>query len=432
MEHRRTLALVCAAVLLVPAVTTGIAAQPDSATSATVAELDDGTTAAASSDGATAAQSSDGAATTNYTRLYVEERYRSLELKPGESETVNVSVENGEDEPVTLSPHLYIPKIGQRPVEKSWVSIDADEPTLDAGAERSFAVTVDVPEDAEIGRYSAIVAFTDEMITRLGGPKRPVHSTNLNVEVRTEPTVTIEANRFYDSQIRSGESLTREITVENSGDSAVPLNPTIKTDDPNYAARSGRNSIERSWFEIDAPSEVPAGESVTVDVTISPPESADRGRYNAEIDLGLRDPGRPDGRTYWQQVHVGFQVWKQPPEPFETTVDVTENTESMTLTLTTDRQPQTGQAESPHFDVSFVAPNGTTVEAERVRRATSGHIDLGRASERQHGDSPYADDGAQHEFTYRVEQPQSGDWTAQIVPHNAIQFGYEITRNETE
>jgi hypothetical protein len=203
-------------------------------------------------------------------------------------------------------------------------------------------------------------------------------------------------------------------------------------DDPNYAVRGGSSSIERSWFEIDAPSELPAGESATVDVTISPPESADRGRYDAEIDLGLRDPARPDRRSYWQQVHVGFQVWQQPAEPFETTVDVSENTESMTLTLTTDQQRQNGQAESPHFDVSFVAPNGTTVGAERVRRTTSGRIDLGRASERQHGDSAYADGGAQHEFTYRVEQPRSGDWTAQIVPHNAITFGYEITRNETK
>jgi len=413
MQHRRILTLVLAAALIVPAATSGVVAQSASATSM-------------------AAQTEATQQTSeNYTRLYVDDQYRSLELKPGESDTLNVTVENGEDESVTLSPHLYVPQLGQQPVTESWVDIAGGNITLDAGEERTVTVTVDVPEDAEIGRYNGVIAFTDEMVTFPGQPPRPVHMAQFSLEVWEEPTVTIDSDTWLSSQVQSGETTTQEIVVSNSGEEAVPLNPTIKTERRTMSSRMGQETLDKSWFEIDAPSEIPAGESATVEVTIRPPESADRGRYDAELDLGVVDPARPDDSNYWQQIHVGFQVWQQPEEPFETTVDVANNTESMTLTLSTNSMPQDGQTTTPSFDVTYVAPNGTTVAPERVERSASGHIDLGRSDDQQNSDSAYSDSGEDREITYRIDEPASGEWTAQIMPENAIQFGYEITRNES-
>ena len=413
MQHRRILSLVLVAALIVPAATSGVVAQSASATSM-------------------AAQTEATQQTSeNYTRLYVDDQYRSLELKPGESDTLNVTVENGEEESVTLSPHIYVPQLGQQPVTESWVTIESGNVTLDAGEERTVTITVDVPENADIGRYNGVVAFTDEMVSFPGQPPRPVHMAQFSLEVWMEPTVTIESNDWLSSQVQAGETTTEEIVVKNSGEEAVPLNPTLKTERRSMSTRMGQETLDKSWFEIDAPSEIAPGESATVEVTIRPPESADRGRYDAELDLGVRDPARPGDSNYWQQIHVGFQVWQQPEEPFETTVAVANDTESMTLTLTTQAPPQSDQSVAPSFDVTYVAPNGTTVAPERVQRSANGHIDLGRSDDRQSSDSAYATNGEERTITYRIDEPASGEWTAQIMPENAIQFGYEITRNES-
>ncbi|ERH07693.1 MAG: hypothetical protein J07HN4v3_00055 [Halonotius sp. J07HN4] len=51
----------------------------------------------------------------NYTRLYIDDGYRNLELKPGESETITVTIENGENEPVGLSPRVAAPPTRSQP-----------------------------------------------------------------------------------------------------------------------------------------------------------------------------------------------------------------------------------------------------------------------------------------------------------------------------
>ena len=412
MKRTRVLALVLVAVLLVPAVTTALGAQSDSGATTTptnVSEQDE---------------------QTEYTRLYVDDQYRSVDLKPGESETVNVTVENGENESVTLSPHLYLPRVGERPVEQSWVTIEGDEPTLEAGEERTFAVSVAIPDDAEIGRYSGIVAFTDEMISSSQMPERPVHGASLNVEIRSEPTVTVEQNHHLRPQVQAGDSVTREIVIENSGDEPVPVNPTVQTEQHQFMTNIDREAIDESWFDVDAPNEIAPGETGTVEVTIAPPESAERGRYDAAIDLGLRDPARPDDRDYWQQINLGFQVWSQPADPFERSVDVANGTESTTLTITTEKRPRRDAAVQPSFDVTFVAPNGTAVDVERVERTTSGYVDLGRSEQRQRDDGAYATQSEELTRTYVLDEPEAGNWAVRIMPENAVEFQYEITRNE--
>lgn len=68
----------------------------------------------------------------NYTRLYVNDGYQNVELKPGASDTVTVSVENGEDEAVDLSPRVVTsPARNQPPVEPSWVSFESEDTTLE-------------------------------------------------------------------------------------------------------------------------------------------------------------------------------------------------------------------------------------------------------------------------------------------------------------
>lgn len=377
---------------------------------------------------ATPTESGDG----NFTRLYIEDGYNSEELKPGETTTFNITVGNGEDRAVELNPRVVLPQVEGRPLQADWVTIEDADTTLEADEERTFTVTVSVPDDAELGQYRSLIAFTNQTVTyRRGQPERPVHAATIGVEVFEEPTIEVLQRRYYSPQIESGDSYTYEVEVRNTGEEAVPLNPTLETEEARRVPHQ-RNTVERSWFEIDAPNEVAPGENATVAVTVTPPESADVGRYDAEVDLGLEDPARPDRGDYWQQVDLHFRVWEQPEEPFETAVQVSEETETLTLRLSANQYEPVADDAPADFDVTLVAPNGSTVEPERVQVTDSGNVNLGeqrRPDARTQG--PYASDGGDTEFVYRVESPESGEWTARILPENTTDFNYEIVREES-
>ncbi|MFB6183731.1 MAG: hypothetical protein ABEI96_04180 [Haloarculaceae archaeon] len=407
----------------------GVANQVETATASESSGSSASAGGSTSSASATASSDDGSSSTTNYTRLYVSDRYHSVELEPGESDSFTVTVENGEDDPVTLSPHIVVPRVGERPVETSWVTVQLDDATLAAGAEREVTVEIDVPQSAELGRYHGSVAFTNETIRYPGRPPQPVHAVSFSTEVRKDPTVFVRSGQHTYAQIRAGDTYTHEIVVENTGDEAVPLNPEFASD--RHRHFPNENTAERSWFAVDAPSEVPAGETATVTVTVSPPADASRGRYGTELTLGLKDPARPDDSEYWQRVNVRFQVWTQPDQPFEKSFDVTEGTENVTLRLSTgDRYGPESDTKPPSFDVTWVAPNGTTVDADRASRTTSGYVDLSGERNGATTQGAYATNGGQREFVYRVEDPPAGDWSVRIMPEHAVQFQYEIVRNE--
>ncbi|MCG1002694.1 MULTISPECIES: hypothetical protein [Halobacterium] len=419
MNARTITAVAVAAVLVVSAAGATALAQPNSPAA-------DSAPSADANVNADAAQQSDSER--NYTRLYVDEQYRSLRLKPGESDTVTITVENGEDEAVTLSPHLFVPPRGERPMNSEWVSIGTSDLEIEAGEERSFDVTVSVPEDAELNRYAGEIALTNETISYPGRPAQPVNGVSLSVEVWQEPNVRIVSDTYVHSQVQAGDSFTREFVVENTGEQAVPVGPELVTED-RYRPYNGRDTLERSWVEIDAPNEIAPGETATISVTVTPPGDADRGDYRAELDLGLKDPARPDQSSYWQRVSLRFQVWTQPDQPYQTSFEVSDDTENVTLDLSASRY-RSADSEPASFDVTFVAPNGTEVDAERVSVTNRGSVDLGSSRQRAATDGTYTSGPESQQFRYRLDDPSSGAWSVKIMPENAMQFSYEITRSE--
>ncbi|WP_435176135.1 COG1470 family protein [Halorussus sp. AFM4] len=435
----RTLALIVLVVGSVPAATALTPSATDSTalTDSTVSAAQDAnetteTASDAGSDGSSASDSDDSdEQSTDYTKLYVESDYDYPELKPGESTTFNVTVANREDAEVELDPHVYVPPVGENLLEKSWVSIEGDS-TVAAGGETTFTVTVSVPKDAQMGHYSGQIAFTNETVTYPGRPARPVHAAGISVEVWKKPTVEIVSNTYLRGQVEAGDTATKQIVIENNGDETVPLSPQYKTERDRYHGSSS-SKIDPSWVDIDAPSSIGAGETATVTVTFSPPEDAESNRYRGELDLGLKDPHRDDDNNYWQRVSMNFDVWNQPDEPFETSFDVSEDAQNITLTLS----PRSGygtssDSEPASFDVTFVKPDGTAVDAERVRVSDSGYVDLSESNDpnaQQQGEYSFRSGGQQ--FVYRIDDPEAGSWDLRVMPENVIGFSYEITRNET-
>ncbi len=366
----------------------------------------------------------------NYTKLYIESDYDHPELKPGESTEFTVSVTNREDSEVELDPHVYVPPVGENLIKKSWVSVTGDS-TVAAGSEEEFTVTISVPEDAEIGHYRGQVAFTEQTVTYPGRPARPVHAASVNLRVWKEPTVEIISNAYLHDQVEAGDTMTKQIVVENTGESTVPLSPQLNNERRHHGSSS--SEIDPAWIDIDAPSSIGPGETATVTVTMAPPESADSNRYRGELDLGLKDPNRDDDRSHWQRITLNLEVWNQPTEAFETTFEVSEDAENVTLTLS----PRSGygsssDADSASFDVTFVKPDGTTVSAERVRVTDRGFVDLSDSSDpntRRQGE--YSVHSGSQQFVYRIDDPDAGSWDVQIMPENVIGFNYEITRNES-
>lgn len=368
----------------------------------------------------------------NYTRLYVDDSYRNLELKPGESDTVTVTVENGESEAVDISPRIATPPTRNRPpVAAEWVSIDGGDTTLDAGETAEVDITVDVPENADIGDYTGVVAFTDETIRYPGRPPQPVHSVSMSVTVWQEPTVQLNSETHIYTHLQAGETFTRELTVSNTGEDAIPVNPQFNADNRVRHRPGGRTTLDRSWVTIDAPSEIEAGETETITLTVEPPADADRGDYSATLDLGLTDPARNADNTYWQEVDLNFQVWTAPEEPFETSFSVSEATTNATLELTANhRRRAAEQGEDASFKVTFVTPDGRELEANRASLTDSGNVNLGAQRPRETTDDTYVARGGQQTFTYELADPAAGEWSVRIMPEDTIDFSYEITRDE--
>lgn len=370
---------------------------------------------------------------TNYTRLYVDARDSYLDLKPGQSETFTVVVENGEDEAVDVNPHLFTSPTDRNPIEESWVEIDGPD-TIEAGEEVEYEVSVEVPENTEIARYSAQVAFTNETVSTVRGqPERPLHAAHVSVNVWKEPTVQILSSTYLDTQVEAGDSVSKQIVIENTGEQAVPLSPERAEQRGHCYGTHCPQQVDQSWIDIDAPSQIAPGETATVTVTVSPDADADRGRYDTSIDLGLQDPNRREGNNYWQQVSLSFVVWEQPEEPYEAEFDVSERADNVTLTLNPQNRRTAENADEASFDVTFVSPDGERIEAERVQVSQSGYVDLGASPDRGASqDGPYATNGGQTEFVYELEEPAAGEWTAEIMPEDTIGFQYEITQNESD
>jgi hypothetical protein len=353
------------------------------------------------------------------TDLEIDPTRADLEAEPGETATVNVTITNDGDSAATLDPQHVVLQQAPSELPEEWVSVDVPAEVA-AGESVTATVSVAVPTEVEAGNYYAQVAFTNVTSEGAGTISDFAHATLLSVEVDREPTVFVRSGEYLRGQLQTGETITRTVTVENTGEEAVALDPGLAEDEGECRGSGCPDVLPGEWLTFDAPEEIPAGETANVTVTVAPPADAASASYRTELTLGIDDPARSDRSDYWQRIDVDVDVWSPPEEPVERTFEVRPGDDRVTLTLSAG-----GEDERPDFEVVFVGPEGETYEQRPTSVTKQGHVDLVNRDESRLG-------GPGYQFTYEFEPPENGEWTVHIMPHDTPGFGYEIVTENTD
>ena len=100
----------------------------------------------------------------NFTKLQISPRHTGMELTPGESDEVTVTVTNKENKTVSLTPLVKDQPYSDYIFDEDWITITPASAELAPDSEEKFTIAFAIPDDAERGHYNMQVAFTDEVI----------------------------------------------------------------------------------------------------------------------------------------------------------------------------------------------------------------------------------------------------------------------------
>lgn len=373
----------------------------------------------------------------DFTKLQINPGYSNMQIKPGNSDEVTVTVTNRDNETITAAPFVSVVPYSENLFEESWVTITPASVDIAPDAKQEFVIEVNIPQDADIGYYSTSIAFTEDMIPTPYPMPYPdyLNSMRFSVNVWTPPNIQIQTP-YINGRVESGESYDYEIKLKNIADNDISIDPKI--DDNNRMYDYSPYGMMSSAFEDDAititaPSVVKAGETAIVNVHLEVPEDS-KGRYNGAIDLGIDDPSI---REWEGQVQMNFEVWTQPTEPY--TKSFTTGTDD-TITIEISSNPfseyayamwmdtNTQDQKEPSFVVTLEDESGE-VEMTLVKTTYSGSVTLGMSSL-----PPWEIDstGIYQDLSSSYVQEYSapgaaGDWTLGVLPSNADMFSYTIT-----
>ncbi len=366
----------------------------------------------------------------SYTRLRISPTHKHIELKPGEYKEFKVRVKNLENRTITLQPQLLLIPFAESVMDESWVSLTPEKAVLKPSGEEEFTVRVSVPEDAEVGYYSAQIAFTNETIEY--PVPRAVNGMDLSIRVWKEPTVKIGRN-YINARVEAGKSYTYEIAVENRGEKPISLSPRLITTDRGCAGFGCPKSIEDSWIEIDAPESVMPESKATVRIKVHIPETA-RGRYEGRVDLGVEDPARAYTGEWWRTVEIMLEVWQKPAVPFERAFSVDAGREKLTVMVTAksyNQKVQGGGVENtkPSFTLALIDPEGKEHTPVLEKKVIKESITLGTwylPPWEEDSQGIYTVQSSEYTAYYSVSSPEAGRWLLKIMPVNATNFEYSI------
>ncbi len=368
-----------------------------------------------------------------FAKLNINPTYSNTRLKPGSNDEISVTVTNKDNKTITLEPKMVPTAYEQNLFDESWISITPASKDLEPDEKVEFIITVDIPEDADIGNYGADIAFTDDVMPQTYSVyPQYINAMHFFIEVWTPPNIQIQTP-YVSDRVESGEVYDYEIKLKNIGDHDIGIDPEFSDEQRYFSSIYGTSSLafENDAISITAPSVVKAGETAVVNVHLEVPDDA-KGTYFGSIDLDIDDPSIDE----WDdEVSLEFEVWTQPTETYTkvfTTqtnnpiiIEVSTNTYNYDRWMEADSQ---NQNEDPSFDLTLQNGSGD-VELNLVKTTYSGTVSLGASSY-----PPWEIDGAgiyQEVTESYVETYDTsgsiGEWTLSILPVNIERFEYSIT-----
>jgi len=318
----------------------------------------------------------------NFSKLQISPRHHGMDLMPGESDKITVTVKNPNNETVSVVPTVRDQPYSDYILDGVWVTITPVSAELEPDSEGEFTIEIEIPDDAERGHYNLQVAFTDDVIPTPYPAPYPqyINALNLYVSVWKLPVIQVQPGYIHD-RVESGREYDYTINLKNTGDEAIEIDPELRKDRW-YRYEMMAQAFEDDAITITAPPVVPAGGTATVNVHLAVPIGA-KGGYYSGIDLGIDDPSIEEWDR--EMVQLDVEVWTQPTEPFVKEF-ATEIAAPITITIESNQyrydmcgggSSESSEGAEPFFDVSLRGPAGDTVPLNRTMTTYHGSVNLG-------------------------------------------------------
>ncbi len=318
---------------------------------------------------------------TDFQKLQISPRHSNMELMPGESDEITVTVTNKDNVTISLDPKVVDQPYSEYVFDEDWITITPASAELGPDDEVEFTISVSIPDDAERGHYGLQVAFTEDVMPTPYPSPYPMYlnALDLFISVWSPPVIQIQPSYIYD-RVESGKEYDYTVNLKNIGEDAIEINPKLGGERFYGYAMGMAQAFEDDAITIDAPPVVPAGGTATVTLHLSVPEGA-KGRYEGGLDLDINDPSVDE----WNgMIHLSFEVWTQPTEPFVKTFAV-EIAEPITIEITSQQyrhytcggESGGSKDEEPSFDVTLKKTSGDDVTLTRTMAAYAGSVNLG-------------------------------------------------------
>jgi len=370
---------------------------------------------------------------TDFLKLQISPRHSQTELMPGDSDEITVTVTNKNNVTIPVNHRVVDQLYSEYTFDEDWITITPSSAELGPDDEVEFTISVAIPDGADRGYYSLQVAFTDDVMpTPYPSPyPRYINALDLHINVWTPPVIQIQPSYIYD-RVESGKGYDYQINLKNIGEEDIEIDPKHGVEQW-YGYDTGMMSaFENDAITIDAPTVVPAGGTATVAVHLSVPEDA-KGRYEGGLDLNINDPSIDE----WNgAVHLSFEVWTQPTEPFVKTF-VVGVAEPITIEIESNQYrhytcggESGSKDEEPSFDVTLKKTSGDDVTLTRTMAAYAGSVSLSGSDcipPWEIDSSGMYDEGRTSYVERYTADGTVGEWELGILPRYAEGFEYVIT-----
>ncbi|RLG31066.1 hypothetical protein DRO03_02305 [Methanosarcinales archaeon] len=390
----------------------------------------------------------------NFSKLRISPRSDWIEMMPGDSKEITVTVKNIDNMTVLIDPEVIVSPLSEYVFDEDWIVMGHEITELEPDFEEEFSFMVEIPADTECGRYNVQVAFTDEVEQTPYQTPLPhyINTFSLRVMVWKPPVIRVLPSHIPD-RVEPDREYDYQVYIENVGEEDISIDPGMSGDRGYYQLYSTAPAFENDAITIDAPSVVPAGGNSTVNLHLSVPAGA-KGRYHGELDLNIDDPAMVYERYDETSVHLDFEVRTQPTEPFVKAF-ATETDAPIAIELVSNWWGRYGTCrsgssydEDPFFDVALAGPNGAA-SLNLTGIVISGSVNIGSANLggsgcisppppppglllwEPEGDGVYNEGRGEYREHYIATTGSSiGDWELEILPHYVEEFEYTIAIGE--